>query len=207
MLNPLQQDTLTEFFNIAMGRAAATLSRMVSEEVSLSVPQMRFVRRSEAADLIGATEDRVCSVMQTLRGHFAADAMLIFPETRSLEIVRVMIGDTLPLEDITEMEQEAMTEVGNIILNACIGTLSNLLDGDFTIGLPSFRVGSCSEILNGFRPALDELVLLLHINFSVERYAIQGYVVFLQDVAAFSSFVESIDRFLERAMNGAGAGM
>ncbi|UXY14152.1 chemotaxis protein CheC [Chitiniphilus purpureus] len=202
-LTPLQQDTLTEFFNIAMGRAASTLSRMVNEEVALSVPQMRFVQRSEAALLMGDGGERICSVMQTVRGDFDADALLIFPEMRSLELVRLMIGDVVPLEDITEMEQEALTEVGNIILNACIGTLANLLRGEFSIGLPLFRLGTCTDIFHGDRPEHDELVLLLHINFSVERYAIQGYVVFLQDVASFTGFTDSINRFLADA--GAGA--
>lgn len=44
-LNELQQDMLTELFNIGMGNAAAALSEMVSEEVLLSIPQISFMEK------------------------------------------------------------------------------------------------------------------------------------------------------------------
>jgi chemotaxis protein CheC len=41
-LSPLQHDALCEIFNISVGQSAAAMSGLVGEEVSLSVPAMRF---------------------------------------------------------------------------------------------------------------------------------------------------------------------
>jgi chemotaxis protein CheC len=197
-LTELQLDALTEIFNIGMGRAAAAISSMGSDEVSLSVPSVRFVARIDAARLLGdSTGQRICSITQHLSGPFTADAMLVFPQSNSLEIVRLMVGDRVPLADLTDLEQEALTEIGNIILNACIGTMTNILGGDFGISLPRLQIGSSTEILNLSDRHPDEVVMLLHIDFRVQKRAIHGHVAFLQDVRSWELFVERIDQFLQ----------
>ena len=47
VLNDLQQDALLEIFNIGVGKAAAALSKMTSEEVLLSVPTLEFLEWEE----------------------------------------------------------------------------------------------------------------------------------------------------------------
>ena len=54
---------------------------------------------------------------QAFRGEFSGWALLIFPESNSLELVRAVAGSGLPFEDILELEHEALAEIGNIILN------------------------------------------------------------------------------------------
>jgi chemotaxis protein CheC len=52
---------------------------------------------------------------------------LIFPEASSLELVRVVVGRQLSLEDIVNLEDEVLAETGNIILNSWVATIANLL--------------------------------------------------------------------------------
>jgi chemotaxis protein CheC len=85
--------------------------------------------------------DRVCGVSQHYEGAFATEAILMFPEDKSLDIVRLMVGDAVPLQELTEMEQEAMSEIGNIILNSCVGTLANIFQElqRFAAGVPCWH--------------------------------------------------------------------
>ena len=64
---------------------------------------------------------------QVFEGDITGRALLIFPETKSLELVRAITGGDLPLEDIIELEQEALAETGNILLNSCLATIANML--------------------------------------------------------------------------------
>ena len=50
-LNELQEDMLTELFNLGMGNAASALSEMVSEEILLSIPKISFMEKSELANI------------------------------------------------------------------------------------------------------------------------------------------------------------
>ncbi len=58
-----------------------------------------------------------------------------------------MVGEHLSLEDILELEHEALAEIGNIILNACIATIANLLQRSLTMSLPEIIRGAGGEFL------------------------------------------------------------
>ncbi|QNM98481.1 chemotaxis protein CheC [Chitinimonas koreensis] len=143
----LHREPLAEVFDIAMGCAAPAMGRIVNAEVKLGVPQVRLVPRQAVAALLGGTEQKVYSITQVLEGDFDAFAMLVFPEANGLELVRLTVGEIADGESITELEREALTEIGNLILNACTGTVTKLLKGEFHVSLPVFRASTYGDLL------------------------------------------------------------
>lgn len=196
-LTELQHDALVEIFNMGVGNAANAMSSIVNEEVRMSVPTITFQNRADAAIALGNRESRrISGVSQHYEGAFNTDAVLMFPEEKSLEIVRLMVGDAVPMEELTEMEQEAMSEIGNIILNACVGTLANIFNTELQGSLPSYMVGSSSDILSADDKPADDIVLMLHIDFSMEKHEINGYVAFLLDMTALKDLRHHLDHYL-----------
>ena len=127
-LDEMERDALAELVNIGVSRAAASLREMVGQEILLSVPAVAVVSREEAARLIGEREPHsLVAVHQAFHGDLSGRALLIFPEANSLELVRAVTGGALPLDDIIALEQEALAETGNIILNGCLATIANML--------------------------------------------------------------------------------
>jgi len=203
-LTELQHDALVEIFNIGVGHAARAMSEIVNEEVTMSVPSITFVNRADAAQMLGNQDgSRVCGVSQHYEGAFATEAILMFPEDKSLDIVRLMVGESVPLKELTEMEQEAMSEIGNIILNSCVGTLANIFSQELSGSLPAYHVGTSAQILCASGGPADAVVLMLHIDFILETHQIHGYVAFILDLSALQDLREQIDLYLARIM-GAG---
>lgn len=193
-------DAVAEVLNIAMGNAAASLSEMINEEVQLSVPGVQFVSRTEAALIISKkTKTNVSGVLQPFHGAFGGEAMLLFPEKQSLELVRAVLQqDDLTLEDLTDMEQEAMTEIGNVILNACLCSIADMFSQEMFGEIPEFIQGSLNKVFaveSGVDNS-DAIVMLLNMDFSVEKKKIQGYVTFLMDVNSVAQFKANIEEFL-----------
>ncbi len=196
-LTELQQDALIEIFNMGVGRAASAMSGIFNEEITMSVPSISFQSRVEAAQLLGAQESqRVCGISQTYKGAFNTDAILIFLEERSLEIVRLMVGESVTDEELTELEQEAMSEIGNIILNSCVGIMANIFNSELQGSLPSYLVGTSQDILSAKDHPDDETVLILHIDFGLQKHQINGYLVFLLDMTAMLNLQQQIDQYL-----------
>ncbi|MBB5367428.1 MULTISPECIES: chemotaxis protein CheC [unclassified Janthinobacterium] len=204
-LSELENDALVEIFNIGVGHAAAAMSEIVNEEVTMSVPSITFLNRADAAALLGSKKDgeRICGVSQHYDGAFATEAILMFPEDKSLEIVRLMVGDSVPLQELTEMEQEAMSEIGNIILNSCVGTLANLFDSELHGSLPLYHVGTSAQIMSSFGGPDDAVVLMLHIDFVLAKHQIHGYVAFVLDLSALHDLKEQVSRYLAKALGQA----
>lgn len=201
-LSELENDALIEIFNIGVGQAAASMSAIVNEPVRMSVPSISFIPRAQAARLLGAHDglaERICGVSQHYRGAFETQAILMFPEDKSLEIVRLMVGESVPLKELTDMEQEAMCEIGNIMLNSCVGTLANIFQRELQGSLPRYHVGTSDEILTA-TGGESGVVLMLHIDFVLERHQIHGYVAFVLDLSALHDLQEQINLYIARVM-------
>jgi chemotaxis protein CheC len=205
LLDELELDALAELVNIGVSRAAVSLRTMVGDEVLLSVPSVSVVTRAEAARIIGERDDKLVAVHQAFDGDIAGRALLIFPETNSLELVRAVTGGELPLEDIIELEQEALAETGNIILNGCLASMANMLQRSLRMSLPEIVRGSGSDLfeLAGVSEQ-EDAVLFLYIDFAVKQRDIRGYIAMLMDLPALTSLKRLVADLVDRTAEGSG---
>jgi chemotaxis protein CheC len=161
---------------------------MVGEEVLLSVPSVDVVSHKSAITLIGEREtDDLVAVRQDFMGPFSGCALLIFPRTRSLDLVRAVAGDEVATKELEELEQEALSEIGNIILTCCLSMMANMLKQSFAMSLPQVLRGNGSKLFEISSPSEDSLVVFLYINFSVHNRDIRGYIAMLMDVPSLAS--------------------
>ncbi len=200
VLNELEMDALTELVNLGVSNAALSLREMVREEVILSVPKVSIMARAEAIASLGQGDGRrLVAVHQHFEGDIHGRALLIFPETKSMELVRAVVGGDLPLEELMELEQEALAETGNVILNGCLGTIANNLQHSLRISLPEVVYGEGAEF---FRlpppPNVADGVLFIYINFLVRERDITGYIAMLLDLPSLITLKGMLGRFIER---------
>ena len=175
-LTDLERDALTELVNIGVSRSATNLSRMLSEQVLLSVPSVDIVSRSEAARLVAAgRRDRFVAVGQSFEGSFAGRALLIFPEESSHELTHSLLDGAHGQDVAEELEQDALKEVGNVILNGCLAVVANTLRENLDIKIPYVARGDAFQIF-GEESAPEGLVIFLYVDFSVKSRSIRGYI-------------------------------
>ena len=205
-LTELEQDALTEVVNIGVSRAAASLRKMVGQQDLLSVPAVEIVDHERASALLGEREsDELVAVRQSFSGAFSGRAMLIFPEENSLELARAVTGDELSHDELVDIEQEALAETGNVILNSCLATMANMLKRPLTMSIPTVCRGSGS-VLFGADDAVDRngLVLFLYINFSVRQRDLRGYIAMLMDMPSLQALKELLGEFIEQVIGDQG---
>jgi chemotaxis protein CheC len=138
-------------------------------------------------------------VHQDFDGDLRGRALLIFPEAKSMELVRAIVGNELSLEDIMELEQEALAETGNILLNACLATMANTLQRTLRISLPEVIHGQGTEFFDlTENPSLGDSVIFIYINFSVRLRDIQGYIAMLLDLPSLTILKSLLAGLIER---------
>jgi chemotaxis protein CheC len=202
-LSEVEQDALAEIANMGVSRAAASLRQMVGEQVLLSVPAVRIVTRQAASKLVErGNSKKFVAVQQSFDGPFAGRALLIFPEEQSLELVRSIVGDEHSLEDVIDLEQEALAETGNIILNGCLATIANVLHRTMRMSLPSIVRGDGETLFEvEGKVSGGEFVLFLYIDFTIKNRGVQGFIALLMDLPSIAAlknivhdFIKGIDR-------------
>lgn len=192
----MQKDTLCELFNISIGQSAATLGEMLHDEVLLSVPEVRFVTVNEVTDHLGKTSANMYCIRQPFTGVFNGNALLIFPEEKSLHLVQSLVGDLLTGSELTDVRSDALQEVGNIVLNSCISSLAQMLETPFECGLVTVDSGDTRKIL-GTR-VQNHIVMLIHIRFALKQQNIEGFVVFVMNTTSYDELLRGVDSFIAR---------
>ena len=202
VLSELERDALTEIVNIGVGRAASNLRKMVGGQVLLSVPAIEIVSKPRAARLISEREEvDLVAVRQDFAGAFSGRALLIFPETKSLELVRAVTPDELSVEELLEMENEALGETGNVILNSCLATMANMLKRSLTMQIPEVVRGNGDSLFEVLEDAPEAgLVLFLYIDFSVRHRDIRGYIAMLMSLPSLALLKELVGEFIQRVV-------
>lgn len=198
-LSDLQRDALLEIFNIGVGNAANSMSLLINEEIKLSVPKLQIILKDHV-EVISAfvQSQRICAVSQDFSGPLIARAFLVFPEGKTHEIVRRMLGELVSADELNTMEEEALSEIGNIVLNACISSMAELLHSDFKSSQPAYHLGTAFSVLSSTDNKDNHFMLLLHIDFSMPKEKIDGYLIFLLSVDSFNELINKVDELLLR---------
>lgn len=198
----LEKDALTEVVNIGVSRAALSLRKMIGQHVLLSVPSVEVLSLERAAGLlVQQGGDQLVAVKQSFAGAFSGGALLIFPQARSLELVRAVTGPEMSHDEIAEMEEEALTETGNVILNSCLATMANMLKRPLTMSLPHVVKGGGTDLLKHSGDDEDVgLVLFLYITFSVRERDLQGYIAMMMNMSSLIALRELLRGFIAETM-------
>ncbi len=195
-LSAYQQDALTELINIGFGRAAASLSKLTGHRVILEVPKIGTYEIGEVAGILSPVlGPDIASVHQIFSGPVSGDALLIL-DYQAAAMLKELLTDepALPLP-YDASAREALTEVGNILLNACLGTFGNLLKVQVSFSVPRLTLESLSGVLKSLAVEQEELryAIVIHAAFRLRDGAVTGYLVMVLGVASLDRLLRTLD--------------
>ena len=197
-LTTTQKDALVELLNIAFGRAAASLSKLTGHRVQLEVPQVTMCPIDELSrHLRPMILGEVASVHQIFSGQVVGDAFMIL-DGQSAAILKELLTNepAMPLE-IDASAREVVTEVGNILLNACLGTFGNVLKVQVSFSVPHLTLESLEGVVSSVSVDQEGLryALIVHAAFRLRGSSLTGYVVIVLSVASIDRLVRAVEQW------------
>jgi chemotaxis protein CheC len=200
-LNEVQHDALVELLNIGFGRAGASLSRLTGHRVLLEVPQVSIHPITQLHGFLEqVVEDEVASVHQIFSGPVAGDALLMLDPIAASALKELLTSEpALPLA-LDASTREVLTEVGNILLNACLGTFGNLLHMQIGFSVPSINVATVKSVLGSLESGQDgfRYALVVTAGFRLRGAEVTGYVVIILSVQSLSRLLGAVDEWERR---------
>jgi chemotaxis protein CheC len=195
-LTPVQHDALIELLNIGFGRAAASLSELTGHRVLLEVPHVSI---HPIGDLNRALHlvlsDEVASVHQIFSGPVAGDALLILDHGGAGMLKELLTNEpALPLP-IDATGREVLTEVGNILLNACLGTFGNILHVQVSFSVPHLDLDTLQQVMQSLLVNREGLryALVVHAGFKLRDAEVTGYLVIVLSVASLDRLIRAVE--------------
>jgi chemotaxis protein CheC len=204
-LTEASQDALTELINIGYGRAAASLSQLTRRRISLKVPQIAVYEISKAISVLREfMEGEVASVHQLFSGVVSGQSILLLNREAAVTLISLLLGDSATSGDLRQAEREVLTEVGNILLNACLGVFGNVLRVQMTFSVPRFDMDNVEDILRSSTVQNQDLqyALMVHTRFHISTSNVSGYLMMVLGVTSLSKIQEELEKWEQRQLSG-----
>lgn len=163
------RDAFREVINVAMGRAAALLARVLGVFVQLPLPNVNILEVGELHMALAdaQSDERLTAVCQGyIGGGIAGEALLIFHDSEVEHMARLLHRDA-----VEGSSMEMLLDMGSVLIGACLSGIAEQINIRFSQGHP--------QILGQHAP-IDELIRLnqqrwrktLAVEFS---YSIEGH--------------------------------
>lgn len=187
-------DALQELINIGVGRAASLLNEMVDSHIVLKIPYVKVLTATEAYQELATRfhDDSLASVRLGFTGSFSGAAGLIFPTDSASSLVAVLTGEDPGSTDLDAVKIGTLSEIGNIVINAVMGSLSNVLKQHVNYTLPVYLEDTIENLLVSTYES-NSKILLAQARFIIEQLEIIGDIILIFHVGTFDALINAIN--------------
>jgi len=197
-----QHDALVELLNIGFGRAGASLSKLTGQRVLLEVPHVAIHPIDQLnRSLVQISQTEVASIHQVFSGPVGGDALLLLDPVAATTLKELLTDEpALPLQ-LDASTREVLTEVGNILLNACIGTFGNLLKVPMSFSVPNLDIETLSNVVASLTREADAFryAMVVTAGFRLRSAEVTGYVVIVLTVQSLSRLLIAVEEWEKRS--------
>ncbi len=201
-LTEQQTDVLTELINVAFSRTAASLSELAGDRVELGVPEVSLqpVHDLPAALTRFVTGD-LATVHQMFTGPVGGDALLMLNQDGAVTLVALLTGGDASAARLGSSEKEVLSEVGNILLTACLGMFGDILQVRFCFTVPQLQTDAAEVVLKSLMVGKDELqhAMIVGAKFLLRASEVTGCLVIVLGVASMDQLMVAAEKWAEAA--------
>ena len=188
-LNLMDIDMLKEVANIGTGNAATSLSNLVKQRISMSVPTVKMPEFKHLADFVGGADALISGLLVGISGDVDGIMMYLMTEKSACTLTKEIMGrDKKSFADFDEIDYSMLTEIGNILTSSYLTALSQLMNYKINQSVPSLSVDMAGAILSV--PAIEfgrvaDKVLFIESTFmqtTGEDKDLSGYFMLIPEV-------------------------
>ena len=195
-LTERQSDALEELINIAFARTGAALSELTGHRVVLNPPEVAVYRTAELRGALAKfVPGDIASIHQVFAGPVAGDALLLLNYEGAVQLTDLLTDGHNPSNYLDESAREVLTEVGNILLNACLGMFGNLLNVHVTFSVPRLHLETLDELIANTTTGKTEMhyALVIYTAFTLRDSSVKGFLVIVLSVASLDRLIQEVE--------------
>jgi len=199
-----EKDILQEIMNIAFGNATADLAEVIDIYVMLSIPNIKAIGIGALPEYLRKTinEDGESSIVeQKFWGNFKGSGLLVFPSGSGKDILAFL--DKKESKDYdgstaATLEKGGLLEIGNILIGACVGKVSDLLNTFVTYSPPQVLQGEKNEfhhLIEHFDP--QQTAIVMKTIFTFKEKDISGFLLILTNHESIDWLRKALKDFMD----------
>ncbi|MDO3410678.1 chemotaxis protein CheC [Saccharibacillus sp. CPCC 101409] len=195
-LEGFKLDVLKEVGNIGAGHAATALSQLLNKPIDMAVPKVQILPFEDIAEKVGGAEKIVLTVFFRVEGDAPGNLFYIMaPEAGKSLLQR--LGAFVPTEglELTEMEQSALGEIGNILAGSYLSSLADFTNLAMSPTVPALALDMAGAILSYGMIQFGEMgdaALLIDTTFVQGNDEVEGQFFLIPDPESFDKIFTAL---------------
>lgn len=196
-----QLDALQTLVNAGITQAADVLNEILDIGIDLQVAQVEILSLQQAnhtlEQQIGLMD--VSAMRLPFTGTLVGNALLVFPIDSATQLVATLMHEETDLPDLNAIKRGTLSEVGNIILNGVMFTVSDGLKQSLRYAIPFYFEGTVTQLLSEtelFQTEQSEIeakdgstILLVQTRLTCDLFQLTGDIVLVFTVHSFNTLL------------------
>ncbi|CAJ1315551.1 chemotaxis protein CheC [Paenibacillus sp. PK4536] len=195
-LEGFKMDVLKEVGNIGAGNAATALSQLLDKPIDMAVPKVQILPFEKIADKVGGPEQIVLAVFFRVEGEAPGNLFFILTPEAGKGLLHRLAGIEASEEEFfNEMEQSALSEIGNILAGSYLSSLADFTQLSMTPTVPGLAMDMAGAILNYGLIQFGEMgddALLIDTTFLEGKEEVEGQFFLIPDPESFDKIFKSL---------------
>ncbi|MDR0853983.1 MAG: chemotaxis protein CheC [Clostridiales Family XIII bacterium] len=186
-------DVLREIGNIGAGNAATSLSVLLDESVTISIPNVKVEGYDNVVRAIGEPEDLAIAILVNFHGDVRGTVLFILPFEDAKLITQMLVGiEKTDDHFLSEMKISTIKEFGNILGSSYLGSIASLTGLNFDISVPYAAIDMLGALLAA--PviefgAFDSKIMFIEETFSTEERKLNSHVILFADMPSLNKIM------------------
>jgi chemotaxis protein CheC len=199
-LSTVQADAIQELGNIGAAHAATTLSQMLGSTIEMSVPAIKVVDLAQLGNYMG--EESAAMVAFELQGDIPHGGYILFYITResAVRMTNTMLGSTEMNRPLSEMDESALLEVGNIMVSAFLDATAELLGFVMLPSPPSLTIDMAHAVMQSLIAQMQEdtnEVLLFSTELVCEEHKIDSDIIMMPERSTLIRIIALLENMMK----------
>lgn len=202
ILDAMEEDALIEICNLGMSKAAKQLSILLNSKINITIPSIHLINLEEFK-ISGflSQSDSLSFVYQELHSDIQGRAVLVFQTKQTKNLTDAVVGQSADLSDKEEKlhEQEALIEIGNIIISACISAIVNMLKLKVNLSVPSYNENEIETLINKQMDAVEEYLedtFIIRTDLKTIKESISGHLLLILTASSVESLLNKVKQLV-----------
>ncbi len=183
-------EALTTLVNQGVASGVEVLNTMLASEIRPDVPSIRLIEPLNVQEAELDDKSLFAIVEMGFNGGLKGNSGLVFQKENARRFVEKVAGDDAGSDDLDFVSKGVLTEIGNIVLNRVMGSISNALDLNLDYVFPNFFHGNLDRL---WTQTPDKAGIVAATRFVVDDFAAEGNIVVFFDELSFSTLMSLIE--------------
>ncbi|HPD18937.1 MAG TPA: chemotaxis protein CheC [Candidatus Goldiibacteriota bacterium] len=193
-----QIDALKEVGNIGAGHAATALSQMVNKKkIMITVPEVKVVEKDKIFNYIDEPDALSTGVIMNVLGDVVSKIIMLIKKESALYLADLLLKKKPGTSKLlTEMENSAVKEIGNILSGAYMNALNEFLGLMLLPSVPNLVFDTSAAILTAVLDSFEDVsskILSIETQFiETNEKILKGYLLLMPDTSSVKIILDAI---------------